>query len=116
MLEFINIKIGKRMSPWIFLLLSGLFEIGWMISLKQTNGFTRIVPIIFYALFGGGSALFLYLAMRSIPASIAYAIWIGVAIIGTTIVGMLYFNEPYKINKVVCITFIIIGIIGLKFS
>jgi quaternary ammonium compound-resistance protein SugE len=101
---------------WIYLFIAGILEIGWIISLKYTEGFTKIVPVIFYAFFGLGSAYFLSLALKSLPIVIAYSIWIGIAIVGTAIFGIVYLKEPYQLFRLFCIFLIISGIIGLKLS
>lgn len=101
---------------WIFLLIASILEIGWIISLKYTEGFTNIIPMIFYAAFGGGSAYFLSLSLRSIPMATAYSIWMGIAIIGATVFGIFFLKEPIKIMRVFYMLMIIIGIIGMKIS
>jgi quaternary ammonium compound-resistance protein SugE len=99
---------------WFYLILAGLFEIGWIYSLKYTQGFTKLIPMIFYAIFGFVSAFFFSKALQHIPIAIAYAIWMGIAIIGVTITGIILFKEPYTIFKMIFISMILIGIIGLK--
>jgi quaternary ammonium compound-resistance protein SugE len=101
---------------WIFLLIASILEIGWIISLKYTEGFTKIIPIIFYAAFGGGSAYFLSLSLKSIPMATAYSIWMGIAIIGATIFGIVFLKEPVKILRLFFMLMILIGIIGMKIS
>jgi quaternary ammonium compound-resistance protein SugE len=101
---------------WIYLIIAGILEIGWIISLKYTQGFTKIIPLIFYAMFGFGSAYFLSLSLKTLPIAIAYAIWMGIAIIGTTVYGFFYLNESRQIIQLLCIVLIISGIIGLKLT
>jgi len=101
--------------PWLYLLLSGLIEIGWIYSLKYTEGFTKIVPMIFYGVFGFFSAFFLSKALKNIDVGTAYAVWMGIAIVGITTTGILFLKENYSILKIVFILFIAIGIAGLKF-
>lgn len=100
--------------PWIFILIAGLFEIGWIYSLKATEGFTRFIPIIFYACCGLGAAFFLSQAIKHISTGTAYAVWVGIAIAGTNIVGMSFLGEPLRIAKVIFISMIVIGVVGLK--
>lgn len=107
---------GGNITDWCFLLLAGLFEIGWIISLKYTHGFTRWFPMVFYALFGAGAAYFLSLALRSLPLSLTYAIWMGIGILGSILVGIIFFKEPYSFLQVFFILMILCGIIGLRFS
>ncbi len=101
--------------PWFYLLLAGLLEIGWIYSLKFTEGFTKIIPLIFYAVFGFFSALFLSKALKNIDVGTAYAVWMGIAIIGITTTGILFLKESYTIRKLIFILMIAIGIAGLKF-
>lgn len=108
--------MGGNITDWGFLFLAGLLEIGWIISLKCTHGFTRWLPIVSYALFGAGAAFFLSLALRSLPLCLTYAIWMGIGIIGSMVGGIILFKEPYSLLQVFFILMILCGIIGLKFS
>lgn len=101
---------------WIYLIIAGLLEIGWVISLKKTEGFTKVIPIIFYAFFGFFAAYFFSNAMKTIPIGIAYAIWMGIAVIGTTIAEVYLFNSTYNLTKVFFVLLILIGAIGLKMT
>lgn len=101
---------------WIYLLIAGFLEIGWVISLKKTEGFTKIIPIIFYAIFGFLAAYFFSNALKTIPIGIAYAIWMGIAVIGTTIAESLIFNSTINFAKIFFVVLILIGAIGLKLS
>ncbi|MCF8243026.1 MAG: multidrug efflux SMR transporter [Melioribacteraceae bacterium] len=99
---------------WLILLLAGLLEIGWVISLKLTDGFTKVIPMIFYGFFGLTSAFFFSKALKSLPMGVAYAVWMGVAIIGTTIAENVMNQKPYDFPKVFFMLLIITGIMGLK--
>lgn len=101
--------------PWFYLLLAGLLEVGWIYSLKFTDGFTKFIPLVFYAVFGFFSALFLSKALKNIDVGTAYAVWMGIAIIGITATGILFLKESYTTLKLVFILMIAIGIAGLKF-
>ena len=101
---------------WLFLTIASLLEIGWVISLKHTHGFTRLVPIIWYAVFVAGSAYFLSMSMKTLPMAPAYTIWAGVGAIGAAIYGAIYLHEPLKVMRVVSMTLVLIGIVGLKLS
>ncbi|MDZ7267848.1 MAG: multidrug efflux SMR transporter [candidate division KSB1 bacterium] len=102
--------------PWLYLLLASLLEIGWVISLKFTDGFTRVWPVVCYAVFGFGSAYFLSLAIRALPMGTAYAIWMGIAIVGAAVFGILHLREPAGWFRLLCIGLILFGIVGLKFA
>jgi quaternary ammonium compound-resistance protein SugE len=101
---------------WVYLLVAGLFEIGWILSLKFTEGFTRWVPMISYAFTGFGAAFFLSLALKYMPMGITYAIWVGIGIIGSYLFSIFLLGEPFKPTRVLFILMIIGGIIGLKVS
>lgn len=107
------------MSPamhWIYILIAGIFEIGWVFSLKSTQGFTRFLPMISYAFCGLGAAFFLSQAMKSLPMGTSYAVWVGIATVGSNILGMVVLGEPYTIPRLTFISLITIGVIGLKLS
>jgi len=101
---------------WIYVLIAGLFEIGWIYSLKSSEGFSRFSPLMFYAVCGLGAAFFLSQALRSLPVGSTYAVWVGIAIAGSNLAGMVFFGEPYKFSRISFILLIIVGIIGLKLS
>jgi len=101
---------------WIVLLLAGLFEIGWAVGLKYTEGFTRLVPS---ALTAGAMAVSLGLlgiALKSLPLGTAYAVWTGIGTIGTAIFGILVLGEPATAFRIGCIALIVIGLVGLKMA
>lgn len=101
-------------KPWLYLMIATVLEIGWMISLKFTHGFTRLVPSICYAVLGWCSAYFLSLSFKTISIGTAYAIWMGTAIVGATIFGIIYFKDPYRKLRILCIMLIVLGILGLR--
>ncbi len=101
---------------WIYILIAGIFEIGWIFSLKSTHGFTRFMPMITYAICGFGAAFFLSQAMKSLPMGTSYAVWVGIAIVGSNVLGMAYMGEPYSLPRITFILFITVGVIGLKLS
>ncbi|WP_105177627.1 MULTISPECIES: quaternary ammonium compound efflux SMR transporter SugE [Clostridium] len=99
---------------WLALIIAGLFEVGWAIGLKYTQGFTKFTPSIFTIVGMIASFYFLSLALKSLPLGTAYAIWTGIGTIGTLILGIILFKEPIDITRIICIGFIIVGIVGLK--
>jgi len=101
--------------PWILLTLAGLFEIGWAIGLKYTDGFTKPLPT---ALTAGSmlvSIVLLGLAVKTLPMGTAYAVWTGIGTVGTVILGIVLFAEPATAMRLGCIALIVTGILGLKF-
>ncbi|MRG54120.1 quaternary ammonium compound-resistance protein SugE [Phyllobacterium sp. YR620] len=100
---------------WIILVAAGLFEIGWAIGLKYTDGFTRLTPSILTAGSMVISVVLLGLALRDLPVGSAYAVWTGIGTVGTALLGMYLFAEPATVVRLVCIGLIVAGIGGLKF-
>jgi len=99
---------------WVYLLVAGLFEIGWAIGLKYTNGFTRLVPTVLTAISMAISLGLLGLALKTLPVGTAYAVWTGVGAVGTAILGIYLLGEPATAGRLVCIGLIVSGIVGLK--
>lgn len=101
---------------WGILLVAGLFEIGWAIGLKYTEGFSRLWPTVWTILSMMLSVGLLGVAMKTLPVGTAYAVWVGVGAIGTAILGMLLFSEPTNAARLLSLTLILAGIVGLKLS
>jgi quaternary ammonium compound-resistance protein SugE len=101
---------------WIFLLVAGGFEVLWALGLKYSLGFTRLIPSVFTILGMIASFYFLSLALKSLPLGTSYAIWTGIGTVGTVILGILLFEEPMNLTRVIFISFIIAGIVGLKIT
>lgn len=101
---------------WIILVVAGLFEIGWVIGLKYTEGFTRLWPTV-----GTVVAMFISLgllgvAMKSLPVGTAYAVWVGVGAVGTAILGITLFGESASAARLFSLALIVAGIVGLKLA
>jgi quaternary ammonium compound-resistance protein SugE len=101
---------------WLILVVAGLFEIGWAIGLKYTEGFTRLWPTVGTALSMIISVGLLGIAMKSLPVGTAYAVWVGVGAVGTALFGIVLFDEPVNLARLVSLALILAGIIGLKLS
>jgi quaternary ammonium compound-resistance protein SugE len=99
---------------WLILTVAGLFEIGWAIGLKYTEGFTRLWPTLGTVASMIVSLGLLGLALRTLPVGTAYAIWTGVGTIGTALLGIALFNESADLLRLACIGLIVAGIVGLK--
>jgi len=102
--------------PWILLVLAGLFEVGWAIGLKYTDGFTKPLPTVATIAAMAISLGLLGIAMKSLPVGTAYAIWVGVGAVGTVILGIVLFNEPTNPLRLISVGFIIAGLVGLKLA
>ena len=99
---------------WIYLFIAGLFEIGWAVGLKYTEGFTKLWPSVITIATMILSIYFLSSAVKTIPIGTGYAIWTGIGAVGTAIFGMILFGESKEIVRLFFIFLIVIGIIGLK--
>lgn len=99
---------------WIYLFFAGMFEIGWAIGLKYTNGFTRLVPTALTLASMIVSLGLLGIALKSLPVGTAYAVWTGIGTVGTAALGIYLLGEPATVMRLVCIGLIVAGIVGLK--
>ena len=101
---------------WIILVLAGLFEVGWAIGLKYTEGFTRLWPTVGTVAAMAVSLGLLGIAMKSLPVGTAYAIWVGVGAVGTVILGIALFDEPVNALRIGSVALIVAGLVGLKLA
>ena len=101
---------------WVYLLLAGLFEIGWVIGLKFSEGFSKPVPSVCTVAAMGVSFWCLSLALKSLPLGTSYAIWTGIGAVGAMIAGIALFGEGVSALRVGSAAFIVLGIVGLKLS
>ena len=101
---------------WIVLVLAGLFEIGWAIGLKYTDGFTRLWPTLGTVAAMAASLFLLGVAMKSLPVGTAYAVWVGVGAVGTAILGMVLLGEPANAGRMISLGLIVAGIVGLRLA
>ncbi|WP_148571037.1 quaternary ammonium compound efflux SMR transporter SugE [Aliarcobacter cryaerophilus] len=101
---------------WTILFLAGIFEIFWAVSLKYSDGFTKLFPTIFTIVTMIISFYLLSLALKALPIGTAYAVWVGIGTVGTVIAGIMLFGESMTLIRVISILFILIGIVGLKFT
>lgn len=101
---------------WILLVIAGLLEVGWALGLKATEGWTRLIPSLLTA--GSMILSFVLLShvLKTLPISLAYAVWVGIGSIGVAVVGMLFLGESASPSKLLCLGLIIAGIIGLKLT
>lgn len=101
---------------WIYLIIAGVFEVGWAIGLKYAAGFSKPVPtgitVVLYVLSLG----FLGLALRGLPLGTAYAIWTGIGTVGTAILGVMLFGDPMNLARIASIAVIVAGVLSLKIA
>ncbi|TBR38845.1 MULTISPECIES: quaternary ammonium compound efflux SMR transporter SugE [Dyella] len=101
---------------WIYLFFAGLFEIGWAIGLKYTEGFSKLWPTIGTLAAMTASIILLAMAVKTLPIGTAYAIWTGIGALGAVILGIALFGDPATPLRLLCVAFILVGIIGLKLT
>jgi len=101
---------------WLILVVAGLFEIGWAVGLKYTEGFTRLWPTLGTAASMVVSLGLLGVAMKSLPMGTAYAVWVGVGAVGTALLGMFLLGESASVFRLLSLGLIVLGIVGLKLA
>ena len=101
---------------WTLLFVAGLFEVGWAIGLKYTDGFTRVWPSVWTAVALVVSMALLGIAVKALPVGTAYAVWVGVGAVGTAILGVVLLGEPVSLGRVASIALVVAGIVGLKLA
>jgi quaternary ammonium compound-resistance protein SugE len=99
---------------WFYLFIAGIFEIFWAVGIKYCDGFKITLPLVLVIISMALSVIFLGLATRTIPMSIAYAVWTGIGIIGVFTYGLFILKDPISVKNVVFVGMILIGIVGLK--
>lgn len=102
--------------PWVLLVLAGVLEVCWAIGLKYTNGFTVLVPSILVVAAFVGSLVLLSLAVRTLPISTAYAIFVGIGALGAAVLGSILFKEPMTLERGGFLALLLIAIIGLQLT
>lgn len=103
-------------TSWVILFIAGLFEIGWAIGLKYTEGFTRLWPTVGTVVSMIISVALLGIAMKQLPVGSAYAIWVGVGAVGTVILGIVLLGDSASLPRLISVGFIVVGIVGLKLA
>lgn len=101
---------------WIILIIAGLLEACWAVGLRYTDGFTRLVPSIVVAAAIAASMFLLAVAVRTLPLGTAYAIWVGIGILGTVLADYILFNQPMGIARAGFLLMLLVAIIGLKLT
>jgi quaternary ammonium compound-resistance protein SugE len=101
---------------WAYLILAGLFEIGFASTLKLSDGFTRLWPTLIFFVCLVASLLLLARAARELPIGTAYAVWTGIGAAGTVLVGILVYKEPATALRMLCLTTLIASLIGLRLA
>jgi quaternary ammonium compound-resistance protein SugE len=101
---------------WFVLVVAGLLEVVWSLALKHTQGFTKLVPSVITAAAIGGSMLLLARASRTLPIGTAYAVWVGIGVVGAAIGGSILYDEAMTPLRMVFVVLLVISIVGLKLT
>jgi quaternary ammonium compound-resistance protein SugE len=99
---------------WTLLLLAGLLEVVWVMTMKASAGFTKPGWAVATMVAAGLSFWLLGLAMKLLPAGTAYPVWVGIGAVGAFIFGIVFFHEPAGLARIACVGLIVLGIVGLK--
>jgi len=103
-------------NPWLLIIIAGILETAWALGLKYSEGFTKFWPSAFTVVTALGSFWLLSLAMKSLPVGTAYAVWVGIGVMGTVIFGVVLLGEPVNALRVLGILLLLAGIIALKLA
>jgi quaternary ammonium compound-resistance protein SugE len=101
---------------WVILVIAGLFEVGWAIGLKYTDGFSRLWPTVWTVFAMIVSLWLLGIAMKSLPVGSAYSVWVGVGTVGTVVLGIVLLGESANAMRLISISLIVAGVVGLKLT
>lgn len=107
---------GGENIDWIYLIIAGLFEVVWSMALKYSYGFTKLIPSLITLTGMVISFYLLALATKTLPIGTAYSIWTGIGALGAVLLGILLFNEPVNIMRIIFFCLILVGILGLKIT
>lgn len=99
---------------WIYLFLAGILEVAWAVGMVYTSGWTKLTPSILTLSAMAIGIYLLSISIKTIPLGTAYAVWTGIGTVGTVIYGIIFFKESVDLVRIICILFIIFGIVGLK--
>src|SRR5262245_36466264 len=99
---------------WVLLVIAGLLEVVWAVSMKASHGFTKHHFTVITLVAAGLSFWLLGLALRQLPVGTAYAVWTGIGAVGATILGIALLGESLTVARIACIALIVSGIVGLK--
>lgn len=101
---------------WLELLLAGLLEVAWLVSLRESEGFTRVIPVIGWAITGPAAAWLLSRVLRSLPMTVAFSVWTGITVVVSSAVEILVYGQPFNPWRAVFAALVIVGIVGVRSS
>jgi quaternary ammonium compound-resistance protein SugE len=101
---------------WVYLVTAGILEIVWAFAMKQSHGFTRIVPTVITVVAAIGSIVLLSISMRTLPLGTAYAIWTGIGAFGAFLIGIMVLGEAASLPRIAAAILIVSGLVLMKLS
>lgn len=101
---------------WVYLVAAGILEIVWAYAMKQSHGFTRLVPTAIMLVTMIGSFGLLSISMRTLPLGVAYTIWTGIGAVGAFVVGVAILGEEASLTRILAALLIVSGLVLMKFS
>jgi quaternary ammonium compound-resistance protein SugE len=101
---------------WMLVCIAGVLEVGFALSLKASDGFSKPLPSVLFVIFMIGSLALLNLGLRTLPVGAAYAVWTGIGAAGTAVLGMMFLNEPVQVVRLASIAAIVAGVVGLQLT
>ncbi len=104
------------MMAWVILFIAGLSEVAWAAGLKYTEGFSKPIPSMITLICLVVSFVLLGLSLKTLPLGLAYSVWVGIGVVGTALVGLIFLSEPFSWVKTVSLGLIVLGIIGMKLA
>jgi len=102
--------------PWLLLTAAAVFQTVWIVSVKLMDGLSRLLPLTVYLASGLAAAACLSVAMKAIPMGTAYAVWMGISVVGALLVDVAFFKEPWTVFRIGCALLIVAGACGLRFA
>lgn len=103
-------------NAWVLIAVAGMLETVWALGLKYSDGFTRLWPSVLTIVAMICSFILLSTAMKSLPVGTAYAVWVGIGVLGTVIFSVILLGEPATLQRIAGIVLILAGIIALKLA
>jgi quaternary ammonium compound-resistance protein SugE len=101
---------------WVLILVGGVFEMVWAVALKESNGFSRVVPTVLFVLALIASMGLLALGLRELPVGPGYAVWTGTGAVGAAVIGMIFLGEQSSFSRIAPIGLIVAGIVWLALA
>jgi quaternary ammonium compound-resistance protein SugE len=110
------LSIESPITAWIVVLVSGVLEIVFSVSMKLSGNYTKPLPATLSVVSAVLSVWLMSFTLKVLPLGTAYAVWAGIGATGTALFGVIWFHEPASLGRLVCIGMVVAGIVGLQFQ